>query len=74
MRVTKSRSIVKAITWRAIATLITISLVYSVTGELKVSLGVGAVEVVSKILFYYFHERIWDRIPWGRIDHELSYD
>jgi len=60
------RSIIKGITWRITATVITIILVYVFTGNIKISLGVGAIEVVAKLIFYYFHERIWNKVSWGR--------
>ena len=59
------RTILKAVTWRAIATLTTMIIVYTYTDELALSLGVGAVEVVSKMSLYYVHERLWGRIRWG---------
>ena len=48
------------------ATLVTILLVYLATGELAISLGIGAVDVVVKIAMYYGHERVWARIGWGK--------
>ena len=49
------------------ATLTTILLVYLATGQLAVSLGIGAVDVVVKLGLYYGHERVWARIGWGRV-------
>ena len=60
------RSIAKAVTWRTIATLTTMSLVYLFTGELVLTLGIGASDVMLKILFYYLHERAWNKVGWGR--------
>jgi len=60
------RSITKAASWRVLATLTTILIVYVATGELVLSLGIGAIEVILKLALYYFHERIWDRILWGK--------
>ena len=60
------RSILKSITWRALATLTTFVIVYAYTDELALSLGVGAVEVVTKMSLYYLHERLWLRVRWGR--------
>jgi len=66
------RTVVKAVTWRAIATLITTGLVYLFTGQLVLAVGVGLLEMVLKILFYYLHERLWERISWGRPKHPLE--
>lgn len=67
-----SRTVAKAISWRIIATMITMTVVYIFTGEWLITIGVGAVEVVAKITFYYIHERIWHKISWGRERHPLS--
>ena len=60
------RSIVKGIIWRVIATLTTISIVFILTGELVLSIGVGAIEVLLKFVLYYIHERVWNKIRWGK--------
>lgn len=60
------RSVVKTIIWRVIATLTTTSLVYLFTGELALAAEVGALEVVLKLLFYYLHERGWEKVAWGK--------
>lgn len=63
-----SRSVIKTISWRVWATLTTIALVVTVGGPFKVALAVGALEVFSKMLLYFLHERIWDRISFGRVE------
>ncbi len=62
----KTRSIVKAISWRVLATLITMLLVLTFTGRVDVALTVGAFEAIVKMLFYFLHERAWNRISAGR--------
>lgn len=69
---THSRTVAKAISWRVIATIITMTAVYIFTGEWLITVGVGAVEVIAKITFYYLHERIWHKISWGKDKHPLS--
>jgi uncharacterized membrane protein len=66
------RSVVKAISWRIVATVTTMLVVYAFTREIALAVGVGAVEVVAKLLFYYLHERLWHWIPWGKLQHPLS--
>ena len=61
------RSIAKAISWRICATLTTIFLIFVFTRELTLALEIGVVEVMLKIIIYYFHERIWNRIEWGEV-------
>lgn len=60
------RSIVKTISWRLLATLTTAALVYAFTGKLNIAIAVGGIEVVLKLLLYYFHERTWNKIPYGK--------
>ena len=54
-----STSIVKAFTWRFIATSITTILVLIVSGELHMAAKVGVADVVTKLIAYYLHERGW---------------
>ena len=67
-----SRTIAKAISWRAIATLTTMIIVFLFTRRIILTLGVGLAEVIAKITFYYLHERIWEKISWGKSRHPLS--
>ncbi len=66
------RSIVKSITWRFLATLVTITIVYIFTKEILLSLEVGGLALVIKLVVYYIHERIWGKINWGAKKHPLS--
>lgn len=59
------RSLTKACSWRVMATLTTVFLVFAFTGEVTTSLGIGALEVVAKLVLFYGHERTWQRIKWG---------
>ena len=52
------RSIIKAVSWRFFATATTMLIVYIFTGQLMLSIGVGILEVISKLFLYYAHERI----------------
>lgn len=61
------RSLAKAITWRVIAFLVTIIAIYIYTKDIKESLVVGISANVIKIFLYYVHERIWNRVRFGRI-------
>ena len=61
-----ARTLVKTLSWRMIATITTMIIVYLYTREMALSLGVGVFEVTSKLALYYFHERMWQRISWGR--------
>lgn len=59
---TPARAVAKAISWRVIASITTVAIVYLFTGHLLLSAGIGVVEVITKMIFYYYHERVWNRI------------
>ena len=61
------RSVVKSISWRTIGTLDTMVISYFITGKLALALSIGGIEVFTKMLLYYFHERTWNRINFGRL-------
>jgi uncharacterized membrane protein len=68
MKVDKSRSLVKSLTWRIIAVITTFVSIYSVTGELKTASAGTVLTNTVNFIFYYYHERIWNKVHWGRID------
>ena len=61
------RSIAKAVSWRIFASITTMLIVFFFTGELILSVGIGATEVLSKMAIYYGHERAWNKINWGKL-------
>ena len=61
----RRRHILKTITWRIIGTFDTIVLSWLITGSAETGLQIGGVEVLTKMLLYYFHERAWYRINFG---------
>jgi len=69
---THSRSVVKGISWRLIATVVTTFVVYIYSGELTVAAIVGSIDAVAKIILFWGHERIWQQIHWGRISPTVS--
>ena len=60
------RSIVKSLSWRTIGTLDTVLISWIVTGELTLAFSIGSIELVTKMVLYFFHERIWNSIKWGK--------
>jgi adenylylsulfate kinase len=60
------RSAAKAVSWRLLGTLATSLLVLVFTRQVVLSLAVGALEFASKIGLYWLHERLWDRIRFGK--------
>jgi uncharacterized membrane protein len=60
------RSIVKSISWRIIGTIDTVIISWIVTGTLKLAFSIGVVELFTKMILYFFHERMWNKIKWGK--------
>lgn len=59
------RHIAKTISWRIVGTIDTILLSWIISGNPLIGLSIGGAEVATKMTLYYFHERVWFRIPWG---------
>lgn len=61
------RSFIKAVSWRVTGTIDTMIVSFLVTGKFKLALAISAVELFTKIGLYYFHERIWEKLSFGRV-------
>ena len=68
--VAKKRHIVKTITWRIVGTLDTFLLSWLITGSAKIGAAIGGIEIVTKMILYYFHERAWYSYRPNRRRHE----
>lgn len=64
----RSRSLVKAVTWRMVGSLDTFLLSLLFTGSGKLAISIASVEALTKVGVFYLHERAWRRIAWGRFD------
>lgn len=62
----RKRSVVKALSWRLIATFITSLVVFVLSGELAFAAKIGLLDTSIKFGAYFAHERMWLRIPFGR--------
>ena len=60
------RSLLKTITWRITASLDTFVIAWIITGDWKMGGSIAGIEVITKMFFYYFHERVWNKINWGK--------
>lgn len=58
---TASKSLIKTISWRVIGTIDTMVIAYALTGEFTVAASIGSIEVFTKMILYYFHERAWNK-------------
>lgn len=59
------RSFAKAVSWRTVGTIDTFVISFFVTGKVSLAGTIAAVEVATKIMIYYLHERVWAVVPWG---------
>ncbi len=68
------RSTIKTATWRIIASLDTTLLAWIFTGNLGTAVSIGGLEVITKLILYFFHERAWSRIQYGTGKEQESHD
>lgn len=61
------RSMLKAFSWRIVATTTTTTIAYSMTGQIGTALSIGGIEFFIKFFIYYAHERAWQLVPRGAI-------
>ena len=67
MKVTKARSFTKSLSYRIFGTFSSWAVVYVITGKGSLAALVAFWETVVKVFIYYYHERVWNKIRWGRI-------
>lgn len=61
------RSVAKTVSWRTVGTLDTIIISYFITGDLTMAASIGSIELFTKMILYYFHERAWNKISFGKV-------
>ena len=64
--VSRKRSLIKSITWRVIASIDTFIIAWLVTGKIYWAGTIAIFEILTKTVLYYFHERGWNYILWGK--------
>ena len=68
----RKRHIGKTITWRLVGTLDTMILAWVISGNPLTGFKIGIAEVVTKMVFYYLHERVWYRVDYGLEERKLE--
>lgn len=58
-KVTLKRHFLKTLTWRVVGTVDTILLSWYISGDPLIGLSIGGAEVVTKMILYFIHERVW---------------
>ena len=61
----RKRHIAKTVSWRIVGTLDTMTIAWFITGNPLTGLKIGLVEVITKMVLYYIHERIWYKFDYG---------
>ncbi len=61
----EKKIIAKTLSFRFIATFVTIGIVWGFTGKLALAAGAGILDTLVKLVLYYGHEEIWNRVKWG---------
>jgi uncharacterized membrane protein len=61
------RSLIKAVSWRLTGSVDTLIISFLITGKLKWALSISSVELFTKIGLYYAHERVWEKLSFGRV-------
>lgn len=61
------RSFLKAVSWRLTGSVDTMIISFLITGKLKWALTISSVELFTKIALFYLHERVWEKLPFGRV-------
>lgn len=61
-----SRSFAKAVSYRVVSIIADTALVYLITRKIELTLGIVVLSNAVSLFLYYFHERIWNKIHYGR--------
>lgn len=65
MKSNAKRSLAKTISWRVLATTDTFIISWLITGEIFFASAIATLEILTKTVLYYLHERGWNKIRWG---------
>jgi len=63
---TNIRSLTKAISWRITGTIDTFIISWLITGQILLASGIAFTEIMTKIILFWLHERVWNKIQWGK--------
>lgn len=61
------RSIIKAVTWRAGGTVVTFAIAWTLTRQFDLAAQIGVLDTIVKIGAFYVHERLWNRMNFGKL-------
>ena len=61
-----NRSIAKTISWRLTGSFSTFMISYLILGSFSIAGSIAIVQIIANTILYYLHERVWNKIDWGR--------
>ena len=64
---TTTRTLIKTITWRLIATVASLIIAFLISNDWKVAGSIASIQVIIHTVLYYLHERLWINIRWGKM-------
>ena len=65
------RHLAKTMTWRIVGSIDTMLIGWLVSGNPLIGLSIGGTEVITKMIFYFVHERLWLKID--NRNHDIVY-
>ena len=65
LRESRKRHLAKTFTWRIVGTLDTMAISWFITGDPLIGVKIGIAELLTKMVLYYLHERVWYRFNFG---------
>jgi uncharacterized membrane protein len=69
----KKRSWAKSVTWRLIGIVLLGFITYAITKDWSKTTGITVIFHGLRLILYYVHERVWERVSWGRLKHPLAH-
>ena len=62
------RSLIKTITWRITGSGATFGISYLISGNFVIAGSIATIQLVTNTVLYFIHERVWNRVKWGRVN------
>ena len=66
MKVSKKRSFAKSLTWRVVALITTFVTLYALSKDINMATLATLITNTVNFIAYYYHERIWNAVKWGK--------
>lgn len=63
---TLSRSIAKTVSYRLFIIILDFLSIYWLSGKAQVAIGFTIISNIYTTIGYFLHERIWNKIKWGK--------